>query len=75
MTDVVELQRQTIKKLEDRNKELVNDYIDMLDMNNRLTRVLEYLTDEEFRKFVFKLNYDRLITDYLENESNGEEVV
>lgn len=73
MTDVVELQRKRIKQLEERNYKLSQELSTLTDSLHKMSHVLSYLTDDEFRKFAFKLNYERLITDYLENESNGEE--
>lgn len=73
MTDIVELQRKRIKQLEEKNGRLLQELLTLKDSLHKMSHVLCYLTDEEFRKFTFKLNYDRLITEYLENESNGEE--
>lgn len=73
MVDVVELQRKRIKQLEERNDKLSQELSILKDSLHKMSHVLSYLTDGEFRKFAFKLNYDRLITEYIENESNGEE--
>lgn len=70
--DVVELQRQRIVYLEKQIKEQAEEICRLIGQNNNLCHVLSYLTDEEFRKYAFKLKYNELITGFLENESQGD---
>lgn len=72
---VVEEQAKRIKSLEAVIAEEQKYSLRLLDMCGSQQRTIEYLVDPEFRKFAFRLNYDRLITNYLENECNGDEFV
>ena len=60
------------KALEELVKEQAKQIEKLINENSNLSQTLVYLTDEEFRKFAFELNYGKLITDYLENESQGD---
>ena len=36
--------------------------------NDSLTNVLEYMTDEDFRKYVRSIDWDKVVSTYLESD-------
>ena len=82
MSNVVDLQKQTIGRLETLVSEQAKQIGKLMNANHNLSRVLAYMVDPEFRDFCFKLTHDQLlevfneqIIRFLENESNSQEWV
>jgi len=70
MTDVVELQRQHIKLLDQRMTELTNDLVKQIEINGNLSQVLAYLTDNRFKQYASRDNWNRVICNFLESDDN-----
>ena len=70
MTDVVELQRQHIKLLEQRMTELTNDLVKQIEINGNLSQVLAYLTDNRFKQYASHDNWNRVICEFLVSEDH-----
>ena len=64
---VVDLQKETISRLEKLVAEQSKQICHLIDTNHNLSQVLHYLTDEKFRDFCFNIDYNELINYYLIN--------
>lgn len=64
---VVDLQKETIGRLEKLVAEQSKQIGYLMDTNHNLSQVLHYLTDEKFRDFCFNIDYNELINYYLIN--------
>lgn len=69
-TDVVELQRRQIKKLEDYIQKQTNDMCNLIETNRNLSNAICYLTNKEDSEMVLAC-LDKAITDYCENNPNA----
>lgn len=75
MTRIIDIQNlnHRARALQDRITQLENlvkdqnkQICDLVETLQSQGMVLSYLTDENFREFAFKLNYNRLISEFLE---------
>jgi hypothetical protein len=64
--DVVELQRQRIKELEDMVSDRTVELCGLYETLSNLSHVLAYLTDDKFKVFASEHQWNGLIVDYLE---------